>query len=152
MIKGGIKAMFSEVALTETILKVATQQLEDNALQVLQYCGESAVAYARNNGDYINRTGNLRNSIGYIIALDGKAVTDAFEVDQYGTVNTTGALVGRQLALRVIGELNFGWTLVVVAGMEYASAVEATGRDVLSGSSVFLKDFMQKLLDEFSNV
>ena len=50
------------------------KQMQDFALRVhkatvttLQYIGERCVAEARENGSYQDRTGNLRNSVGYVI-------------------------------------------------------------------------------------
>lgn len=38
------------------------------------FVGESCIVEARNGGDYIDRTGNLRSSIGYAVLRDGKVV------------------------------------------------------------------------------
>lgn len=45
---------------------------EKDIIKKLSYIGEAAVNEARSNGDYIDRTGNLRTSVGYTILNDGK--------------------------------------------------------------------------------
>jgi hypothetical protein len=141
-----ITPMFNLANVTANIQQGAEQLADDNALRILTYCGEAGVTYARNNGDYINRTGNLRNSIGYIIAKDGVVIADGFNQVTYGTDNSGGVASGRQLALEVLQDQRTGWILILVAGMEYAVKVESYGKDVLSGSSVYLVGFLETML------
>lgn len=51
-------------------------------VQALCYCGEKAVADARNPhpNDWEDHTGNLRSSIGYIVTYNGKDVTPKNEI------------------------------------------------------------------------
>lgn len=54
---------------------------EDKMLVFLQAGGEKFIEVARRSGSYKDQTGNLRSSIGYIIAKDGEVVTENFKED-----------------------------------------------------------------------
>ena len=66
----GITLKTSEMELNKKF-KEAEQSMINDIVRVLRYCGEMAVNEARNNGEYEDQTGNLRNSIGYVIAFNG---------------------------------------------------------------------------------
>ena len=51
------------------------RKAEDKMLVFLQAGGEKFIEVARRSGSYKDQTGNLRSSIGYIIAKDGEVVT-----------------------------------------------------------------------------
>lgn len=119
------------------------QQMRQAMLMRLKRVGEQFIADARENGAYTDQTGNLRNSIGYIILDDG------VQIDLGGFGNGEGAARGEQLALELSDKYTSGLVLIVVAGMEYAAAVESLGFDVLTMSGVIaganLKKQMQQL-------
>lgn len=85
-------------------------------------------------GDYLDDTSNLRNSIGYFIAEDGVVIKGK------------GNSVSKGIALEVINENTSGFVLVVVAGMEYAAAVEAKGYNVIASSEKFAEGEIPKLI------
>ena len=47
------------------------------AIKAFVYVGEACLSEARLNGNYIDRTGNLRNSIGYAVLFNGEVITSA---------------------------------------------------------------------------
>lgn len=102
-------------------------QEQRNIVIVLHRIGQEAVNWARENGSYTDRTGNLRNSIGYIIFKDG--VDIAFSGQQPAKQN-------KDLMVRLAKDKipSQGYALVVYAGMEYGIYVEAKGYIVLSGA------------------
>ena len=67
-------------------------------LVFLQAGGEKFIEVARRSGSYKDQTGNLRSSIGYIIAKDGEVVTENLKESDKGTDKTTGKYKGRRLA------------------------------------------------------
>lgn len=97
---------------------------EKKMFEVLSYVGIESVNFAKKNGSYQDQTGNLRASVGYAVIVDG-------EVRKSQTVPEESASLIDELANR----FNRGMVLVVVAGMEYAAAVESKGYDVITGSS-----------------
>ena len=78
---------------------------------------------APNYGDYLDDTDNLRSSIGFGIYLDGVPDVDDFDG------NPEGVAAARS-ALNAVPKR--GWQLIGVAGMEYASAVESKGYNVIT--------------------
>ena len=99
------------------------QRKEQGLIAVLNRIGVEAVNWARQNGNYTDRTGNLRNSINYAIFKDSKLLQD------------NGSLTSEQIS-SISNELEKvnGYTLVIYAGMYYGVYVEARGYVVLSGS------------------
>lgn len=92
----------------------------------LCYIGEAALKAAREKGSYTDRTGNLRNSTGYVVAVGGKIVTTA------GFDKAQGLPFAKELALSTAAD----GVLVVCAGMKYATYVSARGYDVLDSAEL----------------
>lgn len=99
------------------------QRKEQGLIAVLNRIGVEAVNWARQNGNYTDRTSNLRNSVDYAIFKDGKLYFDH------------GNLTSEQVSYitNEIQKVN-GYTLIVYAGMYYGIYVEARGYVVLSGA------------------
>ncbi len=120
------------------------ERLEKATIFQLQYLGESLAKYAKDMHSYTDRTGNLTNSIAYAVVREGKIVT-------YGGENQPGE--GAETALKVAAEfassLPNTFSLIVVAGMNYAAYVEAKGYNVILPAELKAKtDFpeaMQRL-------
>ena len=108
-----------KVELTKMLLK----RKDEGLLAVLNRIGVEAVNWARENGNYTDRTGNLRNSINYAIFKDSKLLQD------------NGNLTSEQISsISIELEKVNGYTLVIYAGMYYGVYVEARGYVVLSGA------------------
>ena len=120
------------------------QNIDDVIVEALEQIGEQFVTDARDMGNYMNRTGNLRSSIGYIVCFDGKPVHENFETFEDGKVGTDTA---KKMAEEITADLSVkGYSLVVVAGMNYAAAVEAKSFDVLTGASLIAaKDLQERI-------
>lgn len=146
----GIRAKFT-VADIRTKLEADSKKIERAILIQLQYLGEECVTMARSLDTYKDQTGNLRNSVGYIILRNGSVVKKNFgrsasvkKVSKKGKERVTtgsgdGVKVGEKLALDLIAGYSKGYALIVVAGMEYAAKVETNGKDVLSSSEQYAK-------------
>lgn len=112
----------------------------------LQYIGERCLNAARETNSYKDRTGNLRSSLGYVIVLDGKIKYQSnFEVVMQGS---DGARSGIQYAKEVARQFPEGIVLLVVAGMQYASYVSATGRDVLDSAELLADRLVPQILKQ----
>lgn len=96
--------------------------------------------------NYIDWTANLRNSIGYVIVVDGQVhKMGAFgKPGGSGEGRSTGQAYARSLAR----EFPEGIALVVVAGMRYASYVSAKGYDVLDSSELLAEELVPKMLEK----
>ena len=122
------------------------RKAEDKMLVFLQAGGEKFIKVARRSGSYKDQTGNLRSSIGYVIAKDGEVLTENFTESDKGTDKTTGKYKGRRLAEEVSLSHTGGYVLVGVAGMEYAAAVEAKGYEVVSGANTQCEKYLRDTL------
>lgn len=125
----------------------AKEEYDRKAVEWLSVLGERVVKYAREHGSYTDRTGNLRNSIGYVVVQYGRIVTEDFSI---GSGHGEAKAQARAYALEVARNLPANKTyLVWVAGMEYAKYVEAKGFDVLEGSGNWIESTAEKLKAEF---
>lgn len=123
---------------------------EQKMLQILQRAGEEFVKIAREGGVYLDHTGNLRSSIGYVIVRDGNVIEYSFARSNKGTDGATGVNKGRKLAYEIASGYKNGLTLIGVAGMEYALRVESIeGKDVISTATdmtdLWLRSYSAKL-------
>lgn len=110
----------------------------------LRYIGETCINMARNGRTYHDITGNLRSSIGYIIMIDGRVDTmSAFEVIKNGA---KGASDGKKFIKELMRKFPKGVILIVAAGMEYATYVEAKGLDVLTSSQLWAEQEAEHIL------
>ena len=119
---------------------------EERILKLLQSAGEKFIEVARKRASFDDHTGNLRSSIGYVIAKDGEVLTENFTESDKGTDKTTGKYKGRRLAEEVSLSHTGGYVLVGVAGMEYAAAVEAKGYEVVSGANTQCEKYLRDSL------
>lgn len=109
---------------------------ERDAIAKLAYIGESAVNEARENGDYMDQTGNLRSSIGYAVLDNGKVVIEDTKLSERGSDKMTGLNTGKTVLQELSERYKKNFTLIVEAGMDYAVYVEALGKNVLSSSKL----------------
>ena len=113
-------------------------------IELYKMVGEEALTIARTRHKYTRQTGNLTSSIGYCIIDDGKVIVESsFEVVGGGK---KGAEEGRKFLRKLISENSDGIKFIMVAGMNYASFVEAMSLDVLESSEMFLKNKLPKML------
>lgn len=102
--------------------------LESLILRNLNYLGMKCIQIAKSTDTYIDRTGNLRNSIGYVIVKHGQILESQFPVDgrgpEYSQATESGEVVGEEFAKELAKIYSDGYALIIVAGMYYASYVE----------------------------
>jgi len=112
--------------------------------EVLSYVGIESVKFAKKNHTYQDQSGNLTSSIGYAVIVDGEIKKESYKA------KTGAKWEARNVIIDLAAEYDVGMVLVVVAGMEYAAAVESKGYDVITGSSMFadseLLPFMRERL------
>lgn len=138
---GKIKPKFTAQAL-RNMLNGKLEIVKKAFFTYLQAIGEEFVKNARLKADFTDRTGNLRNSIGYIIMLDGKQLVSNFTNTSKGDGSETekdGKAIGMAKAEEISAKFPSGYSLICVAGMDYAAAVESKGFDVISTSSIVAK-------------
>lgn len=121
--------------------------MKQSLYNTLARVGEECVSYARTNGSYIDQTGNLRSSVGYAVIDNGRVISKS----GFGTVKqgVEGSSQGKDFLSEIISQHRNGLVLIVVAGMNYATYVEAKSYDVISGaelrSDVLVPQLMKQL-------
>lgn len=134
-----------------------TKAIERAVITNLLYLAEQLVNQARSTNSYQDQTGNLRNSIGYVLLRNGKVIRSDFKRSASvvavvnGKKRTTkgskdGVQAGRDKALEVAKEYTTGYALIVVAGMNYAALVESRGLDVLTSAEQLARTELPRML------
>ena len=108
--------------------------------------GEQVLNAARLTNSYKDQTGNLRSSIGYVVAVDGEIVQmSSFDTVKDGREGSRG---GKEYAMQLVRDFPHGIVLIVVAGMNYASYVSAKGYDVLDSSELLADKLVPQMLQQ----
>lgn len=143
--KSGLTPLWKKSDIRKFFDKLA-ERAEFVIMDLLQRTGEEFVKIARLEGNYIDHTGNLRSSIGYVIVKDGSIVGRNFQLsEQSGTDKQTGKREGEQLAMDLVRTFTKGYVLIGVAGMKYAVIVEAMeNKDVLTRAADKADDFIKR--------
>ncbi|MDH6308038.1 hypothetical protein M2451_002557 [Dysgonomonas sp. PFB1-18] len=102
------------------------KRLETATVYLLKYLGESLVKYAKEQHNYTDQSGNLTNSMGYVIVQNSTPI-------HFGGLNQPGegADAGLKVAMKLAAETPSSFSLIIVAGMNYAAYVEAKGYNVI---------------------
>lgn len=125
--------------------------IDDSRMETVAICskiGEDALGISRREHIYKTRTGNLQSSCGFAVAVDGRrAIGTDFAPMPGSASGKEGAQAGRQYLDECLGDgiTEKGITLVMVAGMEYAGAVEQRGGDVLRSAEAHIRTEFDKL-------
>ncbi|MCC8117290.1 MAG: hypothetical protein LIP09_00865 [Bacteroidales bacterium] len=140
---------------TDEINALVDGFIEDDTEELIaQICaiGENALAIARRDHLYKVQTGNLTSSTGFSVTRDGKEIV----VSQFEKVSgasgdgAKGSEQGLEYLRTLIGEDGKGClTLTMVAGMDYAAAVEAMGLDVLKSADAYIGREFEKLINDY---
>lgn len=142
--KGGLTPMWSDREV-ERLFDYFVDRAEERIYKLLQRAGEEFVKIARKKGNYKDRTGNLRSSIGYVIVKDGDILTEDYEQSSEGTDKQTGIREAKRLVSELVSVYSDGWVLVGVAAMPYAVYVEAIHNlDVISVATEHTEDWIRK--------
>lgn len=121
----GIKPKFGNGAVKVEVSLFA-ERLENMVVFALSAFGEELAKYAKERHTYQDQTGNLTNSIGYAVVKRGKIVESGGEI-QPGE----GFEEMMKVAQRLASTLTNSFSLIIIAGMNYAAYVEAKGYNVI---------------------
>jgi hypothetical protein len=143
------------VRVTSTIdfdkfFDIVQKTIHEELSKTLAYLGEQCVARIRDRSaedSWIDRTGNLRSSIGYAVYDYGKKVVESsFESVLNGS---TGSVKGKRYVDSLASQYADTLALVVVAGMDYAEHVEAIdSKDVLASTELWAKSVVERYVNE----
>lgn len=137
-----------KTSLSEFDLQIdARIEAAENAIvNTLMYVGEACITEARDNGSYIDQTGNLRSSIGYVVVKNGKIVKQ--KVGEQVKDGTDGNRQAQSYLNRLAEKHQTGICLIVVAGMSYAVYVEGRGKNVLTSAELLAERMVPQLLEQ----
>lgn len=141
----GIERLTPREAVRQTV-DDKLKRMKESVYNVLRRVGEECIKYARVHGGYIDQTGNLRSSIGYVIIDNGRVISaSGFKKVKNGS---EGAITGQQFIDELIKSYSSGICLIVVAGMNYAAYVETRGYDVITGSELLAEKLAPRILKQ----
>lgn len=116
--------------------------LEARVIKAFSYVGEACLIEARTNGNYTDRTGNLRNSIGYVVLKDGKTEKESVFSEKEGGTK------GEQFLSKLKKQYKTGVVLIVSAGMKYAASVEARNYNVITSAELLAEKLVPQILTQ----
>lgn len=139
----------------DRFLAVVEKQQIERLQRLGEMCGKHARLLPPEVG-FTDRTGHLRSSIGYTVFKDGVALHENYEVVMGAS---EGVRKAKELAQQIAVDQP-GLLLVVVAGMNYAAALEAGGAwklksrrgyDVLASAEILAEVELPKMLKELAD-
>jgi len=148
--------MTTPMSDVDAVINRQIQLIDEETCNALSYLGEMCVTEARDRTQgesWYDHTGNLRSSIGYIITHNGNIVmTSSFASFNGGA---EGSSKGQSYANQLASGFSRGFSLIIVAGMEYAALVEAMDNKVVLASAELLArkelgSFISKLNNKLS--
>lgn len=136
--------MTTPLSAIDAYIAQQLQRQEKAIINILNYVGIACINEGRTNGAYNDITGNLRSSIGYVVVKDGQIVNgSAFDQNE-------GGGTGQDHIQKIIAKFPKGIVLIVVAGMNYASYVEAMSLNVLTSSELLAEKLVPQLLKQLA--
>lgn len=123
-------------AVFDDFIEGVVDRLTEAMINTLGYVGETCLTEARLGGNYRDRTGNLRSSIGYVIVVDGKIARE------------TGGNAGRGFARSMVREFPTGIVLVMATGMNYSSYVAAKGYNVIDSAEAMAERLVPQIMKD----
>lgn len=132
-------------------LKEKSALVERKLAMELRQVGEEAVTFSKENKGYHDRTANLKNSISYALFKDGELVEQHIgkipkpDEDANGQAQVADNLTRYAAQEGVVKP--HGYTLIVVAGMNYGKYVEDKGYNVLYLTQNYLREELKKVIN-----
>ncbi len=133
--------MTTPMSAVDAFMQKAREIIFSSIETALAKLGEECVTKIRDrsaNESWIDRTGNLRSSIGYAVYDHGKEfVKSAFDIVKNGS---EGRSTGEQMINELANQYANVYALVVVAAMNYADYVESLeNKDVLASTELWAR-------------
>ncbi len=128
-----MKPLFDVDKVVNARMEVLIQAL----INVLVYVGERCVKEARETGNYQDQSSHLRNSIGYVVLYNGVVQKKLIK-----------RIESQKLIEELIPKYKKGLVLLVVAGKDYATYVEAKGYNVLTSAELLAEQLIPQILTQ----
>lgn len=136
-------------------LKEKSDSIERRLEMELRQVSEEAVTFSKENKGYHDRTANLKNSISYALFKDGELIEQHIgnipkpEEDVNGQAQVADNLARYATQDGVVKPQ--GYTLIVVAGMNYGKYVEDKGYNVLYLTQNYIREELKKVINGIIN-
>lgn len=148
-----IKLQQKSYALLKKYLTFAMQTVNEEIIRGLAILGDKCVVRIKDRSgaeSWNDKSGNLRSSIGYGIYAHGRKLLNS--VFQQVKNGSEGVQVGRDMIDALAQQYADTYALVVIAGMNYAEAVEeCKNKDVLASTKLWaesvVNEHLQKALE-----
>jgi alpha-L-fucosidase len=173
MAKSGLSYDKKQFAAVADLMAEKIKNLENLVEFQFSFIGLKTATNAKEVSTFQNQTGNLRSSIGFVLAKNGEIIeVGGFtrvsgNGENMAIVNFTtkegkevsfhakgksgdgqsGVKVGREYAEELARSSGKGYVLIIVAGMNYAGYVEAKGYNVLTESGKYLESEANKMIE-----
>lgn len=150
MAKSGLSYDKKQFAAISNLMTEKIERLEKSIeFNVIYHIGPDVSAHAKTYKTFKDDTSNLVSSIGFVLAKNGEIISmGGFEAK--GGPNGDGAegvRKGKEYAEELARSSGKGYVLIIVAGMDYASYVEAKGYNVLTESGKYLESEANKMIE-----
>jgi len=121
------------------------KDVEEQIIEVLCKIGAYGYDIAVEHGNFQDRTGELRSSIGWGVTRDGKLIkSGGFRQILQGW---KGVEEGKAALRQMVADSHEGIALIFVAGAEYSIYVEAMGYDVITYSEQRCVEEAEKIIN-----
>lgn len=138
----GIRANFNNNDLNKLQQQIIDEVFQ-KSIKAFQYIGEMLIAHARTNVGFMDQTGNLRSSIGYVLFVNGQVYKEAY------SGSAEGVKAGKDIAKEIKATIQREpIVLVCTAGMNYALLVESRGYNVLTATENYAQSVVKSLLNQ----
>lgn len=138
----GIRANFNNNDLNKLQQQIIDEVFQ-KSIKAFQYIGEMLIAHARTNVGFMDQTGNLRSSIGYVLFVNGQVYKEAY------SGSAEGVKAGKDIAKEIKATIQReSIVLVCTAGMNYALLVESRGYNVLTATENYAQSVVKSLLNQ----
>jgi hypothetical protein len=119
------------------------EDMNESIIEILRYEGTETLIRMRTEKDYIDRSGALTSSMGYVVSVEGIiAWIEGFDLIMNGSAGQQG---GRLYAEQLAKEVPKGKiALIVLAGADYAGHLESTSRRWKKGSPYKVVKFTEQ--------
>lgn len=145
------KANFDIGKFKKRLEKTFKTDIKEDIIEALWLGALDIVKAAKQNDTYKDQTNQLRSSIGLVLYSDGQKIHQYFEAtsnNSEGQGGAAGVQKGMATAEAVAQNHPQGIVVVIVAGANYALAVESKGYDVLTSHTNHASDFIEPYLQQ----
>ena len=149
-------AMTTGMPSVEEFLLREAQKVADKTIRMLSRLGDDCINEARDRSpeaSWYDHSGCLRSSVGYVITRNGNIINMSnFRVVKQGS---EGQRKGKEYASWLAKHSTDNFALIIVAGMPYASEVEAMNNKVVLASAELmarekLPGYLQRLAQKLN--